>query len=251
MFYGTWSEGYRPGGLNRVFNTPIGGTYDPDFLESYEIGAKTMLMDDRLRLNVALFAQEWDDFQLSQINTDVSVLTLTDNVGQAESNGIELDGSYLIMENWTMNFGLAYIDATLSESYWVDTGDEGVTPPQAKKGTELPRVPELKWNLQTRYSFDLMQRNAFIQASYTYTGESYNLLYPTASTRTRTKQDDYSILNMAFGLESDNWSGELFVTNATDERGEVFINGATYDERVTTNRPRTFGIRFRQKFGNL
>jgi iron complex outermembrane receptor protein len=251
MVYGTWSEGYRPGGLNRVYGAAISPVYEPDFLESFEIGAKMMLLDNRLRLNIALYTQEWDDFQLSQINTDISVLTLTDNVGNAESDGLELDGSYLILENWSVDFGLAYIDSTLSENYWATPSDEGSTPPQAKKGTELPRVPDLKWNVSTRYTFDMLERGAFIQASYTYVGESYNLLYGVSSTRDRAKQDDYAILNMAFGIDSGSWSGELFVTNATDERSEIFINGATYDDRITTSRPRTFGIRFRQKFDNF
>ena len=57
-----------------------------------------------------------------------------------------------------------------------------------------------------------------------------------------------TILNMAVGIENDNWSAEFFVKNVTDERGEVFINGASYDERVTTNRPRTVGLRFKHKF---
>jgi outer membrane receptor protein involved in Fe transport len=248
MVYGTWSEGYRPGGLNRVYDTPVGGTYEPDFLTSYEVGAKTVLMDGRLRLNVAAYQQEWDDFQLSKIDTDVSVLVLTDNVGSADSDGVEVDGSFRITDNWDVNFGLSYIDSTLSESYWINKDDEGVTDPEAKKGTELPRVPDLKWNISSRYNFQVMDKGAFVQGTYTYTGESYNLLYGTSDTRERSKQDSYDVLNLAVGLETDSWSAEFFVANATDERGEVFINGASYDQRVTTNRPRTFGLRFRQMF---
>ena len=79
-------------------------------------------------------------------------------------------------------------------------------------------------------------------------GESYNLLYDIDSiTRTRRKQDGYQVGHLAFGVESDTWSAELYVKNIGDERGEVFINGATYDQRITSNRPRTIGLRFRYK----
>ena len=249
MGYYTWSEGYRPGGLNRVYNTTIGGTYQPDFLESNEIGFKSTLLDGRMQLNAAYFQQEWDNFQLSKIDTSVSVLTLTDNVGNATSDGFELDGTLLLTENWSFMFGLSYIDATLEEGYWLRAADEGVTPPQAPKGAELPRVPDLKWNLSSRYNFQVQGMDAYIQTSYTSTGESYNLLYDNdGNSRTRQKQDSYQIGNMAFGIESGNWTAELFIKNIGDKRGEVFINGATYDQRVTINRPRTIGLRFRQRF---
>ena len=248
MVYGTWSEGYRPGGLNRVFDAVIGGTYDPDFLTSIEVGAKTVLLDGRLRLNVAAYTQDWDDFQLSKIDRDVSHLIRTDNVGSASSDGLEFDGSFRITENWNVDFGLAYIDSTLSEGYWLEARDEGVTEAQAPKNTELPRVPDIKWNISSRYNFMIKDNTAFIQGNYTHTGESYNLLYDTSFTGDRAKQDAYQLLNLAIGVETDNWSAEFFVANATDERSEIFINQASFDQRVTTSRPRTIGLRFRQMF---
>jgi iron complex outermembrane receptor protein len=248
MVYGTWSEGYRPGGLNRAINTSIGADYDPDFLTSIEVGAKTVLMDGRLRLNAAIYTQEWDDFQLSKIDTSVSPLALTDNVGNATSDGIEIDGEFQVASGWNVNFGLSYIQAELSDDYWVNPLNIGVSEPNAPKGTDLPRVPDLKWNVSTRYNFLVKDNDTFVQASYTSTGESYNLLYRNSATRDRVKQDSYEVLNLAFGVETDNWSAEIFVANATDERGEVFVNGASYDERVTSNRPRTIGLRFRQMF---
>ncbi|MBT3425391.1 MAG: TonB-dependent receptor [Gammaproteobacteria bacterium] len=250
MVYGTYSEGYRPGGLNRLSVTAIAGAYQADILTSHEIGMKGTFVDGRLRLNAAYYTQEWDDFQLSKIDTSVSVLTLTDNVGNAESDGLEIEGSFLITENWDINFGLSAIDSVLNESYWVNPAAEAAgLAPNAPAGNELPRVPDLKWNLATRYNFELMGMPAFIQGSYTSVGESYNLLYDIDPvSRTRKKQDGYQVGHVALGVEQDRWSAELFVKNITDERGEVFINGATYDQRITTVRPRTIGLRFRHKF---
>ncbi len=248
MVYGTWSEGYRPGGLNRAIDTPVGGEYAPDFLTSIEVGMKSVLMEGRLRLNAAIYTQEWDNFQLSKIDASVSPLSLTDNVGNATSDGLEFDGSFRVTENWNVDFGLSYIDSELTEDYQVDPLD--ISKGFAASGTELPRVPDVKWNISSRYNFRVMENDAFLQASYTHTGESYNLLYGTAASAsaTRSQQDAYQILNLAVGVETDDWSAEIFVANATDERGEVFINGASYDQRITTNRPRTIGLRFRQMF---
>ena len=243
LVYGTFSEGYRPGGLNRLSVTAVAGAYQADILTSYELGMKGNFVDGRLRLNAAYYTQDWDDFQLSKIDTTVSVLTLTDNVGNAESDGLEIEGSFLINENWDINFGLSSIDSHLTEDYYIGSSLK------AEAGADLPRVPDLKWNLSSRYNFEMMGMPAFLQGSYTSVGDSYNLLYDVDPvTRTRKKQEGYQVAHLALGLERDTWSAELYVKNLTDERGQVFINGATYDQRITTNRPRTIGIRFRQKF---
>ena len=96
MAYATWGEGYRPGGLNRFCATRlqdglgnqgasnIGCEFLPDFLTAQEIGFKASLLDGKLRLNAAAFWQEWDDFQFSRLDTSISPITLTYNVGNAE-----------------------------------------------------------------------------------------------------------------------------------------------------------------------
>ena len=134
MVYGTWAEGYRPGGLNRLSVTAIDGAYKADILTSYEVGMKGEFMDGRLRLNMAYYTQEWDDFQLSKIDTSVSVLTLTDNVGSADSDGFEVDGTFLISDNWDMNFGLSWNDAELTEDYFLSDAVQATGIPTAPKG---------------------------------------------------------------------------------------------------------------------
>ena len=62
MVYATWSEGYRPGGINR---NPFVGDYVSDFLTNYELGWKTRFADDRFQFNGAVFLEEWDDVQVS------------------------------------------------------------------------------------------------------------------------------------------------------------------------------------------
>jgi outer membrane receptor protein involved in Fe transport len=249
MVYGTYSEGYRPGGLNRVFNTLIGGVYEPDFVESFEVGIKATAMDGRLAYNLAAYTMDWDDFQLSRFDVEVSPLTLTDNVGTARSRGIEGDVTYLLSENWDVSLAFSTIQAEITEDYWINRSNVGDGNPDAEKGRELPRVPGLKYNVSSRYSFQAADWDGYAQGTFIYTGESYNTLFDGSNEiRTRKLQNDYSILNVAVGFEKDGRTAELFVRNVTDERGEVFKNGASWDSRITTNRPRTVGFRLRQKF---
>ena len=60
LVYATYSEGFRPGGINRRGTLP---PYEADWLTNYELGWKSTWFDNRLRFNGAIFSQEWDDFQ--------------------------------------------------------------------------------------------------------------------------------------------------------------------------------------------
>jgi hypothetical protein len=60
----------------------------------------------------------------------------------------------------------------------------------------------------------------------------------------RAQQDSYFMMGMAFGVRNDKWSMEIFGENLTDERAQLNNNLVFDRERVSINRPRTFGMRF-------
>lgn len=254
MVFATFAEGFRPGGVNRVDPqvAGIGFTYDADFLTSYEVGIKSTLLDGRLRLNAVAYMQDWEDFQQSALDPDIANISLTLNIANATSDGIEADFTYMLTDAWSVSGALAYNQAEVSEDFFKNENLRGIAPPDAPKGTDLPRSPDWKWNLSTRYHFTMFGRNSFFQGSYSFTGESYSDLFtnPRAINSSRKTQDSYQIANVAIGMELESYDVEveLFIRNVFDERGEVFINGFSHDTRVTTNRPRQFGIRFRQRF---
>ena len=62
MPYFIISRGYTSGGFNEYSN--VGAGYDPEFSWNYELGAKTSWLDNRLRMNVALFYIDRTDMQV-------------------------------------------------------------------------------------------------------------------------------------------------------------------------------------------
>ncbi|MEM6708946.1 MAG: TonB-dependent receptor [Pseudomonadota bacterium] len=64
----------------------------------------------------------------------------------------------------------------------------------------------------------------------------------------RYEQEAYTLVNMAVGVERDGWNAELYIDNLFDERAQLNINASDYTPSVTTNRPRTFGLRFGYEF---
>ena len=107
-------------------------------------------------------------------------------------------------------------------------------------------MPETKWNLSSRYTFN---DDWFVQGTYAYTGDSFNTLFDGGTIPTqRLTQDAYGVLHGSVGLTREDWSAELYVRNLTDERGDVWINAVNWDSRIMINRPRTIGVVYRRNF---
>ncbi len=239
MVYATYAEGYRPGGANR--SVGVGETYDPDFLDSYELGMKSTWLDGRLRVNGAIYYMEWDDIQIGFFNPDISLLGLVDNVGEAESQGFEVDTTWLATDRLELSFAYAYNDAELKDDYFARATN---TEPDAVDGQDLPFTPDNKYTATARYSFEVLGMQSAFLVNYAYTDEMYNDIFID----NREKMDDYGLLSANLRVEGDGWHATLFGENLTDETAELYINTVDIRRLVTVNKPRTIGISFGMNF---
>ncbi|MDO8863663.1 TonB-dependent receptor [Haliea sp. E1-2-M8] len=239
MVYGTVSEGYRPGGVNRA--PGVGETYQPDFLTSYELGWKTELQDGRLRINGAVYHMEWDDVQIGFFNPDISLLGLVDNVGAAESTGLELDATWLLTDSLDLMLTYSRNNAELTEDYFARSD---ATAPDATDGQDLPFTPDTKYTITGRYHFPVQGFDSTLQLNWTYTDEQWNDIFAS----TREKMDSYGLLNASWRIEAGRWHASLFGSNLTDEVAELYINSVDIQRLVTVNQPRTFGVSFGMNF---
>ena len=272
MVYATWSEGYRPGGINRRGTLP---PYQTDFLTNYELGWKTTWADGRVRLNGAVFYEEWDDFQFALLG--LNGLTDIKNAAGAEIKGVEMDLTWSLTDTFQVSGGVAYIDSELTAPYCgfvdpatdqpvavdpcpdlQDLDDDGDTTetfaPEAAEGTALPVTPEWKGNLTLRQEFQLGAFESYWRVSYIYKGSSRADLRDAANDILRD-QPSYDIIDFSFGAARDSWGLELFVNNVTDERTVLYrtvqcAESVCGDEPyIYTTPPRTIGLKFTQKFG--
>ena len=263
MFYATWSEGFRPGGVNRRGTFP---PYKPDFLTNYEIGWKTEWANNRLRFNGAIFKGDWDNFQFSFLG-DNGLTNVTNAPGTAKLEGVEMDIQWVVTDALSIYGGLAVqkaelgqlfckvIDPATGEPY--DTEDEcienGGQESFAPKGTRLPTTPEFKASLTGRYEFAMGGLDAHLQGSVVHNGDSVTALLPTEN-EVLGNSDAYTLVDLSFGIGRDKWGAELFVDNAFDEVARLYryaecdvgiCGGIVYG---VTTRPRMIGLRFNQKF---
>lgn len=265
MVYVTFSEGFRPGGVNRRGTFP---PYEADYLKNYEIGWKTTWMGNRLRFNGALFLLDWDDFQYSFLGENG--LTNITNAGGARITGIETDVEWAATDRLLISGGLSLLDAQLRGEFCelVAEGqplpfDEcfGANPhdPEgpliqrgARDGTELPVVPDYKLNLTGRYRFEIGSLDAFAQAAFVYQSETRSALVPFDSAILGNNRP-YGIADFAVGVSNGSFTTELFVNNAFDKRADISRFAQCREEMcikpyIVTNQPRTIGVKFGQKF---
>jgi len=265
LAYVTYSEGFRPGGVNRRGTFP---PYASDYLKNYEIGWKSSWAGNRLRFNGALFWEKWDNFQFSFLGENG--LTNITNAGGAEIKGVETEIDWAATPNLLISGGLMYLEPELTEDFCESLGTDGKPLPRedclandptefAASGTTLPVTPKFKGNVIARYSFEVGQWQAHVQGAYVYQGESRSALLPDENA-ILGDQGAYGIADFTAGIEKNGMSLEFFITNAFDERADLYryaecetsTCGAGVDTPgivyFGTNVPRTFGITFGQKF---
>jgi outer membrane receptor protein involved in Fe transport len=261
MAYILYSEGYRPGGVNRGRSSaPIyPDSYDADFLENKEIGVKTTLADGRLRLNATYFTMDWDNYQIELV--DPSNLPcgsesaypapqcgqpwqkVVANLGFAGSDGFTLEILAAIGDNAELGWNSQWVTAET-----VTALADGSAP----SGSRLPQIPEFKSNMwfEKSMQFDAFGANeAFIRGSVSYTGDSVSAVQPSY----QFLQKSYTIADAKFGVLGDDWEVSFFVNNITDERAEIAVNDWYFDfffgrGRQYTNRPREIGIRYTKRW---
>jgi iron complex outermembrane recepter protein len=254
LIYATYSTGYRPGGNNR---RPGILPFKADTLSNYEFGWKTSLLDRKLRLNGAVFYEEWKDLQFGLVPVGNNGVTNTYNAGDARIYGIEGDFA-LSLGGLTLSGAGTYIDAKLATDFCqVDATGNIVcvtgTPPAAPKGTRLPVQPKFKGSMTARYVVPMGSNDVFFQGTANYQG----------GTRTFLTNDDFaavgptkgfSTFDFSAGTSIGQFSVEAFIQNAFDKRGQLGLNTACSTTicgdfaRVYPTKPQIFGLKVGSKF---
>ena len=249
MMYATYSEGFRPGGINRRGDLL---PYTSDFLKNYEVGWKSSWLDNRLRVNGALFWEDWNDFQFSF--TGPNGLTVIANAGSARIKGMELDASWAATDKFRVSAGFMLVDPQLSQDYCDDLGVTSCPGEElAPKGARLPTSAKLKANLSGRYESTYGSYDTYAQASLVHQGSVWADL-KTADRDVIGQQPGYTLVDASTGFGKNGWNFELSVRNLFDKRAEI-TRGAqcatgTCDtlHYVYINTPRTIALKFSQKF---
>ena len=242
LLYFTYADGYKSGGFNFRYVVPRADplAFDPETLESYEVGVKWQGLGDRLRINAAGFVSEYGDVQIQLFETGGG--PLTQNAGVADIIGVEVEVTAVPHERLLLNAGFGYIDAEYDELNLPTTN----VAQAISLETKLPNTPETTVNISAEYTHPLAWGSLVIRGDYRYTDDLYN----DAQNSPFLYQDGYHTFNASLTFSTGNWDFSVFGTNLTDKR---FITSGDSNfglgfHEANYNRPREFGGLIRYRF---
>ena len=244
MLYATWSEGFRPGLLNRpVGSSSPDGSYtvkpavDSDEVTNYEFGWKAVLQDGALRFNGSVFMVDVSGLQSTIFDPSIVNLFFSDNAADAEIRGAEGDIVYYTDNGLILSSAFSILHTEITKSL-VPTADVVV-------GSHLAFAPGFQANFTARKEWGTSTGNTgHWQAQFNHSRASdSDIMEPNRAT-----QASYFLTNIRAGVSNDNWTAEMYIDNVTDERAEI-SNTFVFDrQRVAVIRPLNVGFRYKVKF---
>ncbi|MEO1490192.1 MAG: TonB-dependent receptor, partial [Pseudomonadota bacterium] len=159
--YFTYSQGFKGGGFDPRGQTTAAPDLDgdgdidfddqfeflrfePETVDSFELGWKASLLENRLNIAIAGFFGQYDNVQIpGSVGVDTtgdgvndSFIGITSNAASADVNGLEFEGNALVGKDFfgdgstlSVNWSLGYLDARFNEfidAFGVDVADERV-----------------------------------------------------------------------------------------------------------------------------
>jgi iron complex outermembrane receptor protein len=281
LLYFTYSTGFRPGGVNRVYDPPLNSVYPPyktDTLVNWEIGWKTQWLDHRLRWNAAAFLENWDNFQFLFLGPNS--VTVVQNAASAKIKGFESDLQWAPVSGLLFSSGLTYLHAVTTTNYCGPTGTNGasnyignttllttncpnqvisyadgvtLTGPEAPAGSQLPVAPKFKANLVARYTFPLGTWDGFGQLSGMYQTSTEPLLR-RVDQLALGQLPAYALMDLSTGVSKGTLTFQVIVNNLADKRANLtrYVECATTtcgpQPYIVPTQPRTISLKVSQVF---
>lgn len=230
--YASVSEGFRSGGFSDVAATkPI---FEPELLTAYELGVKSVLLNNRLRNELAFFYSDYTDYIVNSFDPITLVVT-TDNAGEAVVKGIEWSLEWSASDQLNLGFNGAVTEGEFTK---INTGvKSNIT------GDSLPHTPKYSFSVYADYNFNWSRSvPGVFRLNYNRVGKSsitnrdLGLINPTPETET------FGFLNTQISAQWQSFSVELFADNLLDENRVT--NASLYGRQTPQHRPRSIGLAF-------
>ena len=236
LIYGQWSEGFRLGRGQTIPNLALCDTEDngpgnprgngkldftdggltarveSDTTTNLELGLKISLLNNRFLVNAAVFKTGWDNLPTAIRDTSDTCPGSTEiinNIGSAESQGIEVDATYLL-DAWQFSLSASYMDTKRTN-----------TQLPVVEGERLIYAPRTNAGLGIQYNFVLNDYSGYVRSDIGYVGK-----YPSAeSSFAYPYSGGYVDASLHFGIAINQWDLSFYGTNLMGDDEIRIING--------------------------
>ncbi len=233
LAYGTYSRGFRAGGLTTLGSDPAQPpliSYDPEYSDNLEAGLKGGTREGRLSYRLAVF-------HTSVTNAQVPTLLLPDavtvirNAGRMRSYGVEAETEARLAGGWALTARLGLTDARYTRLVMGDNGSQ-----KDLSGNRQVFTPSHTALLAAEYVRPIGTRQRWrleARVEGVSTGRQY---FDLAN---RISQSAYTQLNSRVGISGSRWSLHAWARNLTDR---TYIAYAYDFGAVRLGAPRTWGV---------
>lgn len=244
LVYGSWSSSYKGG----LFYGGVGaaeGVLDyvkPEEVTAVELGFKTQLLDDSLRLNGAIYQYDYKDRQSLVIVEDpvlFLVATLA-NVPESTITGGELELQWKPGESFDIRGGVSYIDSEVKRALRSEDVRGLNLLGAVPAGTDLSQAPQWSFNLLTAYEWSLSDYYLRAQLNYSWSDKQFAALADPVA-----QYGPMRSLGGRLSLRdgSDAWELSLWAKNLADQISDTYsFTNNSAARTVYRQQPRSFGI---------
>jgi len=246
LWYATYSQGYKAGQFN-THSPSSPGPVNPEDLDAYEIGSKSDLLDNRLRVNSSAFYYNYKNLQVQsllqsgEVSNPVAILT---NAAAAKIYGVDLSLDAKLSRDFTFGVASEWLHSEYTQfpgypaQISAPTGNTTVFTNEA--GNQIQRAPKFTTSLNLGYNHSLEGIGGRLNADVIW---YYNSGYPWDASNLYS-QPAYRILNATVGYTdpSQHWTVKLWGTNLTNQYYAEINYRYSLGNFVQDAPPRMFGV---------
>ena len=247
LLYASVSTGYKGGGYNsRATIAANIGPYDDEEVTSYEIGAKSTLLDNRLRVNVAGFYTDYEDV-VGGIRRPGGNPTGTENIsqnlGDVEIKGVELEILAAVLDQFTLTANVGWLDAEWDD-FSQDLNSNGIVTDNSF--LDLPNAPDLTMFYAADYVLPLAWGSLSLHLDARY-NDRYNTLGTSNADVFYRPKTWISNASLTFMDVEERYSLSVYGRNLSDK--EVIVSALSIlGAKAFYEPPRQFGVELDVKF---
>ena len=221
LVYFTASTGFLAGNQQGAFQGT--NSYDEQLVTALEVGSKNRSADGRILFNVSFYYNQFEDLLATRfVDTGVTTLAFSDNAGEIDALGLELEVDWLATEQLTLGARVSLQDVQYGEFAVPNVYQEGGTTVSGVanvfdlEGMQVQNSPDFTLSVLASYHVDLGASGSLLPSialfySSDYRADDSPWFYGNQDSYTKTD------LGVTWRNLNEDWSIRAFVNNLEDE----------------------------------
>ena len=224
MLFTNISKGFKTGGFFGGFATNADqlAPFNEETILSYEVGFKSDLLDNTLRVNGSAFMYDRQDVQLNAANpNEIVKIARLSNIGDVDTKGAELAVTWSASQDLTFQLGLGYTDAEIVKSDFRVNAVLPLLGSASLEGLNLPNYSKFSSNFMAKYNHELGDNYlGMLQIEHSYRSKlDLSLITNPEIENAVFQEPSVSRVNASYRVSDVDgaWNVMVYIDNAFDE----------------------------------